>query len=356
MRQVYSPCVEPLNYTFAGRPKVLAPGITNFDHDGEAVLVTEKFRRFGVCLYAKKYDAEIKKAAKAVWEAGNKKWAEEVVTDFHQSNKAKLDAGVPVEEPSAVKTAKKLLKVATVLLALLIPTASWAQTDQGQMKSANFTYKYDVASTTMTYCAIEGQQGDPYATPYTGAGRIQTSGSNTTVTTVDSSGGFAPVNIGDVIFVRFQDGSIENRIVLTNADDDTITVEAAIDLTGGFTWSYKQLTCGTSEDSGWILTSGYQIAQFGVQYDAGDLTALAATFECKSDALGAKPVRVYPGISSDCGDGTLNGKVCEFTSVGDRLYFKLPHNVFTACRVGVAYVTADGGTRDEITAVIDVGR
>lgn len=355
MRQVYSPCVETLNYTFAGQPRKLPPGVTKIENDGEAVLVTEKFRRWGVCLYSKKYDKSIKQAAKAIWDEGNKKWAEEVVTDFHQSNKAKIEAGVPLEEPPAVKTAKKLLKMAAFLLALLVPAVCWAQ-DTGGHKSANFAYKYDVASDTITYCAVVNQQGDPYATPYDGAGRIQTSGSSTTVTTVGTSGAFAAVGIDDVIHVRFQDGTTEDRVIITNADDDTITVDTAIDLTGGFVWSYSITACGTSENDGWILTSGYSIVQFGVQYDAGDVTALAATFECKSAARGAKPVRVYPGVNSDCGDGTLNGKVCEFSTVGDRLYYKMPHNAFAACRLGVAWVTADGATRDEVTAVIDVGR
>jgi hypothetical protein len=93
-----------------------------------------------------------------------------------------------------------------------------------------------------------------------------------------------------------------------------------------------------------------------VQYDAGDVTALSATWECKDQALGAAPVRIYPGISSDCGDGTLNGTVCEFGSVGDALTFKVSHNAFAYCRLGMAYVTADGGTRDEITAFITVAR
>lgn len=362
MKPVYSPCKESLLYTFGGRNKKLPPGGTVFDNEGEARFVVKRFAHFGVCFMKVKkgtkrtLDEDGIKEADAVYEVGNKKWAEETVADFHESTKVKREAGIPVEEPPAVKTARKILGVAVMLLALVFATASWAQ-DTGQHKSANFLYKFDVASTTLNFYALQGQQGDPYATAYDGAGTIETSGSSTTVTGVDAARDvFAPVDPGDVIFIRFSSGTTEVRIVVTNADADTITVEDAIDLSAGYTWSYKKLVGGTGLDDGWISVAGYSIVQFGVQYDEGDLTALSATWQCKSGALGAAPNRTYPGVGSDCGDGTLNGKVCEFTSTGDVLAFKISDNAFAACRLGVAYVTADGATVDEITATIDVGR
>jgi hypothetical protein len=369
MKAVYSPCVESLEYMYDSKNKKLDPNTFTVLDDGEARFVVKKFAHFGVRFLATKkgkgkskgktiVDEASVAEAKAEWEKGNKKWAEETLVDFNEATKAKREAGVPIEEPPQVKTAKKLLGVGLMLLLLVLPTASWAQ-DTGQHKSANFLYKYDVASDTITYGALAGQQGDPYATAYDGPGAVETVGSNTTVTGVNAADDvFLVVDPGDVIFIRFQNGTVEDRVVVTNADDDTITVDTAIDLDvdGGYRWSYKKLATGTGETDGWISVAGYSIVQFGVQYDAGDVTALAATFECKSAALGAKPIRVYPGVNSDCGDGTLNGKVCEFTTVGDRLYFKMPHNAFAACRVGVAWVTAVGAGVDEITAVIDVGR
>ena len=242
-------------------------------------------------------------------------------------------------------------KVLAALLLMAIP--AFAQ----EHKSANFAYKYDVASDTMTYCATNGVGGDPYGSFISGSGTVETSGSNTTVTGVDAAADvFASVNPGDIFSVRFPNGNTENRVIVTNADADTITVDTNIDLSAGYTWSYKSITCGTSVADGWITVAGFPTVMLGFQYDAGDVTAAAMTMECKSGAIGAIPVRVYPGVSSDCGDGTLNGTVCEFTTVGDSLYYKIDNNAFAECRVGVAWVTAVGAGRDELTTVIDVGR
>lgn len=246
-------------------------------------------------------------------------------------------------------------KVLAALLLMALP--AFAQ--EGQHKAANFTYKFDVSSTTLNYCVVQGVGGDPFGSFIPGKGAVETTGSSTTVTGVVAADDvFADVNVGDVFHVRFPNGNVANRIVVTNADADTITVETAInlDITGGYVWSYKSQICGTSADDGWISVAGYSTVQLGFQYDVGDLTNASMTMECKSGALAAQPVRVYPGIASDCGDGTLNGAVCEFSTTGERLSFKITDNGFALCRIGVAYVTADGAARDELTAVIDVGR
>jgi hypothetical protein len=154
--------------------------------------------------------------------------------------------------------------------------------------------------------------------------------------------------------VRLPNGSTITRVVVTNADDDTITVEASLDLTSPTVWNYKTLACGITVNDGWISVEGFSTVQLGFQYDVGDVTLAAMTMECRSGAIGAAPVRVYPGVGSDCGDGALNGAVCEFPTPGQRVTFKIANNGFAACRVGVAWVTADGGSRDEYTVTIDV--
>jgi hypothetical protein len=242
-------------------------------------------------------------------------------------------------------------KVLAALLLMAVP----ALAQDGQHKAANFNYKYDVASATTTYCTMSGVGGDPFATSISGPGQVSTAGSVVTVDGTVGQDAFRNVEIGDLFSVRLSNGNTENRVVVTNADDDTITVDTAIDLPGNV-WTYKTSTCGTTAADGWISVAGYSIVQLGFQYDAGDVTAASMTMECRSGALEAAPVRVYPGVGSDCGDGTLNGAVCEFTVVGSVIAFKIANNAFSACRVGVAWVTADGGTRDELTATLDVGR
>jgi hypothetical protein len=230
-----------------------------------------------------------------------------------------------------------------------------ALAQDGQHKAANFNYKYDVASATITYCTMSGVQGDPFETGISGPGQVSTVGATTTVDGTVGQDAFRDVGIGDLFSVRLSNGNTENRVVVTNADDDTITVDSNITLPGNV-WTYKRLACGTTVADGWISVAGYSIVQMGFQYDSGDVTLAAMTMECRSGALEAAPVRVYPGVGSDCGDGTLVGATCEFDTPGQRIAYKIANNSFAACRVGVAWVTADGGTRDELNVTIDVGR
>ncbi|MCP4900220.1 MAG: hypothetical protein GY906_24880 [bacterium] len=360
MKAVYSPCVEPLQYMFDSKARTLAPdSISVFDDEAEAKHVVNLFGRFGVGYIARgKGESSLKKIAKAEWEAGNKKWAEAVVLDWHKTTKDEREAGLAPDEPPAVTTAKEYLRVLVVAVALLFPAFAFAQDSQpGVLKSGNFAYNYDLETSTLTYCVVEGENNDPFGNSINGAGQIETSGSSITVTGVNAADDvFAVVDIGDVLNVRRSNGNVEVLTVVTNADDDTITVADAVDLTGGFTWRYKKTVCGTAVTDGWISVSGYTNINLGIQYDAGDLGALEVVWECLSGAPGAQPVQVYPGPASDCGFGTLSTSVCSFASTGDRFTRGLANNAFAFCRIGIRDDGTDNAVREEIYGTIDVGR
>ena len=242
-------------------------------------------------------------------------------------------------------------RFAFLVLLTLLALPSAAQ-DQG---SANFTYKYD-ATTTTTYCALLGGNGSPWFDPILVRVSIETSGSSTDVTAVTAgTNPFANMAVGDVIYVVRDNGARDIRIITTHTDADTIVVETAVDWSDGFFFSWMNTTCGTGATDGWINVTGWDTVQMTVQYDAGDLTTLDVSCFCKEAGLGSTGVRVYPGIASDCGDGTLNGTVCELASVGDVLAVKVTHNAFAYCRIGIGG-TVDGGTRDEVAATITVAR
>jgi hypothetical protein len=206
----------------------------------------------------------------------------------------------------------------------------------------------------MTYCTLSGQGSDPFAGPYPGRGQIETSGSSTTVTGVNAADDvFTDIGVGDVLFTRTGAGVTSLRVVTAKASVDSITVNTAIDLTGGVNWTYKKLACGTSATDGWIDATGDTV-QLTVQYDAGDLDTLDVSWFCREAAPGSGAIRVYPGPASDCGDGTLSGTVCTFATTGQGLAVKIPNNVFSACRVGLKYGSTDGATREEVTATITV--
>jgi hypothetical protein len=144
------------------------------------------------------------------------------------------------------------------------------------------------------------------------------------------------------------------RVITAKATADSITVDTAVDWSAGHPFSWLNNTCGTGADDGWITVSGYHTVQMTVLYSAGDLGTLDVAFFCKEAGLGSAAVRVYPGPSSDCGDGTLSGTVCQFSTVGQGLSYKIPHNAFSQCRVSLAYGTSDGGTRESVTTTLSV--
>jgi len=241
-----------------------------------------------------------------------------------------------------------------LLLALAFMLAS-AVPGLAQTNTAYFAINYDVAleQPTFTYCTMNGARGDPFQDPIPVAIPIDTVGSNTTVEAVTpGTNPFANVGIGDRIFVRLGSGTdqTEQRTVITNADDDTITVDTAVDWSAGYEFSYLDLVCGTAATDGWINVTSVDTIQMTVEYAAGDLTGLDVVYECKEGGgVNAVPVQVYPGPSSECGFGTLNTNVCTFV-LGDVFSRKIPENIFSFCRVGLAWRTADGGTADEVTA------
>lgn len=244
---------------------------------------------------------------------------------------------------------RRLLLALALLLASAVPGLA-------QSNTAYFTIQYDVAveQPTFTYCSMQGTRGDPWQEPIPVAIPIETSGSSTTVTAVTATTGpFTNVEVGDQIFVRRGGGTdvTDQRLVVAKADADGITVDVAVDWSDGFEFSYLDLVCGTSAADGWINVTSVDTIQMAVTYVAGDMTGLDVVWECKDANPYASPTQVYPGPGSDCGFGTLNTNVCTFV-LADTFSRKIPENIFAYCRVGLAWRTADGGTRDEVTAIL----
>jgi hypothetical protein len=73
-------------------------------------------------------------------------------------------------------------------------------------------------------------------------------------------------------------------------------------------------------------------------------------------------VIVYPGESSDCGiGGTLSTDRCNFATAGvtARLTVLVEGNLFSACRVGLAYAASDtsdaGANLEQVTVTLVKG-
>ncbi len=245
--------------------------------------------------------------------------------------------------------------LALALAALAVP--GLAQ----QQEKANFSIRYDVDSATKTYCVLNGSNGDPFGSPTRVSTTVETSGSSATITAVTaSSAPFTNVAIGDTLIFNVA-GTDLARTVVTNADNDTVTVDEAIDLTAGagYTFSYWEPVCGTAATSGWVTVRGWPQILMTVEYTQGDLDTLDVAFECQDTSYDHNIVQVYPGASSECGFGTLSTDVCQFAtpatlpaaSISVRLT-----NLYEACRVALKYGTTDtsdvGANRERVNASI----
>lgn len=258
---------------------------------------------------------------------------------------------------------RKLLLI--VLLAALAAPA-FAQTP----KAATFAFKYDVDADGLTYCVLGGRNGDPFAPPISVSGTISTAGSSVTLTETTNTDPFRGLAVGDVLVIANQVGpapaaqTYSFRTIVTATSVSSVDVDSAINLagTGGHTFGYLKLSCGTAVTSGWVNVAGASAAAMTVQYEQGDLaTGLRARFECLSGAIGALPAIIYPGETSDCGlGGTLATDKCNFATAGElaRLTVAVDGAIFDRCRVGLEREGADasdaGAALEQVTATITV--
>lgn len=230
-------------------------------------------------------------------------------------------------------------------------------------KTAVFAYNFDVDSATPTYVRLRGLNGDPYGPPAVGPGTIKTVGSSTTVTeNVASSNPFVDIGVGDVITVSRSTTAVDIVVVTAKASDASITVDPAVDWSAGYSWRWWDTQSGTTDNDGWIGVTGGSSVGMTVQYEQGDLDALKVRFECKGDYIGAKPVVLYPGESSDCGPGgTLNAGFCEFATPGVTARFSITDTapVYSSCRIALAFKTTDtsdaGANLERVVAAVTVG-
>lgn len=248
----------------------------------------------------------------------------------------------------------------TLLMVAFVATPLLAQS-----ATANFAHLYDVDSASLTYCVMAGQNGDPFGTPLTGTSAIKTVGTSTTVTEFTTGAlPFAPLSVGDTIIVSDNAALpvTQQVVVVAKASGASITVSGSgLTLTGtlGHQFRWMKQTCGTTITSGWATVSGFPVVALTVQYDQGDLDGLRVRWECKAAGIGAQPVIVYPGESSDCGiGGTLSTDRCNFATAGvtARLSVLVEDNPFAACRVGLAYAATDtsdaGAALEQVTATV----
>lgn len=227
-----------------------------------------------------------------------------------------------------------------------------------QKSVANFTYFYDVDSTSTTYCVLKGMNDSPIGQDKPGPFAVKTSGSSVTITERDSgSGPFTNVAVGDLLVFRTATGTVSNRVVRTRASAASITVDTAINLGTSSTFSYRTLSCGTTDADGWVSVPGYVAKNVTFELEQGAFTAggVGMDIECRGSGVGANPIPIWPGSSatSSCGPGTNTSGYCIYTTAGaatGRVIFSVPEQIqCSAIRVGLKISDTDDADASEAT-------
>jgi hypothetical protein len=229
------------------------------------------------------------------------------------------------------------------LILSLIPGAALAQNTTA---TATWFYKYPLDATTMTYCKVVGNNGDPFGPAIQAQYAIKTTGSSTSVTEATASTNpFTGLAQGDVIVVQRPDGTTDTRVIVTYTNAANVVVDTAVDWSTGFFFRYYRQICGTGATDGWISVGGYADKNMVFSIEQMNVVGgIDVRWECKGDSIASNPVIVYPTTASTCPGGTLGTNVCNYTTAGitSRLGV-VAYEPWTACRIGVLIHTSDDG-------------
>jgi hypothetical protein len=232
--------------------------------------------------------------------------------------------------------------LAVLLAALSVFLALPGRADED--RTANVMVRFDVDSATATYCRVTGQGGDPMGASLPGPDRVTTSGSSTTVT---SAAGFGDLDADDIIIVSraLTTGVTDvRRVVGAPATTSSLTIDAAIDWTGGFAWRYLKQTCGTGTTDGVIDVSGRTKKRFEVAFEQGDIDGLEWRLECRGAGIGATWQVVFPGAATACGAGSVASGYCRFATATAGIagrYSVVDEAPWQSCRIGFKYQSSD---------------
>jgi hypothetical protein len=236
-----------------------------------------------------------------------------------------------------------IMKLVTALIAaafIAAPAAAQQTTRRIMMQSLR-----DLDSASYEYCRTLGVG--------TGAGaaisrnrpspvRVTTSGSSTTVAAVVSgTAPFREIVVGDIVSFGAVGAMLESeRLVTAKASDDSITVNAAVQLdqpvtgsSNGVTFTWRRLECGTGAENGWVYLGGQDVAAFHLSIDQMNVSAggIDVRVECRAYGPSAVPNQIF-----------LNN----YTTAGipsGRAVYTISRVPYDECRVGTKLGTDDGG-------------
>lgn len=168
--------------------------------------------------------------------------------------------------------------VGLLLLAAAVAVAPEARAQS--QRTGTLVYTKDITDTSYSYCVFKGAGGDPLGTPIPGIGRIETSGSSTTVTAETAGDApFTNVAVGDLLYITIGQ-TVYTRRVATRTSATQITVDAAIDTTGS-AWSWWDASCGATSADGWVGMTGAWAASWEIDVITLNATSIGYQVQCK---------------------------------------------------------------------------
>lgn len=240
---------------------------------------------------------------------------------------------------------EQLKRLTLLALVLLAPVARAAE--------RTYVNQYDldqVSASAYIYCA-SGEYVQ-------GSGRVITSGSSTTITTVNSTSGFGPLRAGDELFFIIS-GVETRRVISAVASTSSLTVTAAVDLSalgaGGYMWKYRRVSCGTTASDGWLTTAGAK-QPFEVRWQVEQVSVTGGVdvrVECRGSTF-TEAYNVYPdpansASTNECLKGNFTAaKRCDL----------LVYGAWSQCRIGLKIATDDtpggdtGADAENISALL----
>jgi hypothetical protein len=201
---------------------------------------------------------------------------------------------------------KRLLCI-VALLALAAPASAQVF---GKTVAVPLMSLRDSDSVTFEYCVTTGVSGRALDSYRRQPIKIKTVGSSTTVSA--QTAGTKPflfLSEGDEITVNVPGtspateatdqvvGTGTTRVITVRTDDDTVTVNSAIDLSipaGGFGFLWRKLQCGTAATDGWVQTRGMRDVSFSVHVDQiNTTTGVTIQAECENVGATSSPISLW---------------------------------------------------------------
>ena len=228
-------------------------------------------------------------------------------------------------------------RILLTILAALTATAAGAQ-NPAASKRIPMQILRDLDSTSYEYCALTGQGGVSTAEPREVGIRVTTASGGSTAPTSTTANAYLGMAVGDVLIFSVK-GTREERVIVTWTDADNVVLNRAINLhqeitgsSNGVTFAWRQLTCGTTAESGWMNVAGLPVVSFSIDIDQMNVTGnIDVRVECRDLGANLSPQQIFLDAVATAGIPT------------GRLKRTLNWTPYAQCRVGTKLTTDDGG-------------